>query len=65
MTIFLLIIFSIICPFLGIFISSSSVLVDFLNCNEYGMAYTCGYIFGAIHLFVILLAVAKMGVFIK
>ena len=65
MTIFLLIITSIICPFVGLIIASCGIIADFLHINDCGISYTSGYIFGAIHLFIILLTVAKMGVWIK
>ena len=65
MTIFLLIIASIICPFAGLFFASCGTIADFLHINDCGISYISGYIFGAIHLFLILLVVAKMGVWIK
>ena len=65
MTIFLLIITSIICPFVGLFFASCGIIADFLHINDCGISYISGYIFGAIHLFLILLVVAKMGVLIK
>lgn len=65
MTIFLLIITSIICPFVGLITASCGIIADFLHINDFAMSYISGYIFGAIHLFIILLVVAKVGVLIK
>ena len=65
MIIFLGIIFCIVCPFVGMILSSSEEIADYFNCNDKAMTYIFGYIFGALNLFIILLVVAKMGVFIK
>ena len=66
MKVILLMFFSIICPFLGMFIAKIvEGYIDWTNSFTAIINYTFGYVFGGIYFFSLVLIIAKFGDLMK
>lgn len=65
MKVILLIFFSIICPFLGLFIANIVEDIDWTYSFKEFIHYVFGYVFGGIYFFILMLIIAKFGVLMK
>lgn len=66
MKVILLIFFSIMCPFLGLCIANLiEGSIDWTNSFIGIINYICGYVFGGIYFFTLMLIIAKFGVLMK
>lgn len=66
MKVILLIFFSIICPFLGLFFAHIvEGYIDWTNSFSAIIHYIFGYVFGGVYFFTLMLIIAKFGVWIK